>query len=210
MTGLSQDADLACRIAMLEQKLQASAAEADRLQRELAQSRDCQTASADILATIAGTSGDADRALEQIAETTARLIGASSVSIQLAENGEWGKAYRYGASARLIRAAVPLTAIKVGGKNMPGAVVGRNRQIHVPDLDNLDPDLAEFPGLPHARAAGTRTMCGTPLRNRGKAIGSLIVHRDRLEPFSDDELVLWTAKLCRPGGDRARECAPVQ
>ncbi|WLA85779.1 GAF domain-containing protein [Bradyrhizobium elkanii] len=190
MTGLSQDADLACRIAMLEQKLQASAAEADRLQRELAQSRDCQTASADILATIAGTSGDADRALEQIAETTARLIGASSVSIQLAENGEWGKAYRCGASARLIRAAVPLTAIKVGGKNMPGAVVGRNRQIHVPDLDNLDPDLAEFPGLPHARAAGTRTMCGTPLRNRGEAIGSLIVHRDRLEPFSDDELVL--------------------
>ncbi|MGN8550357.1 hypothetical protein ACQPTN_39695 [Bradyrhizobium sp. 13971] len=91
MTGLSQDADLACRIAMLEQKLQSSAIETERLQRELVQSRDCQTASADILATIAGASGDADRALEQIAETTARLIGASSVSIQLTENGEWAR-----------------------------------------------------------------------------------------------------------------------
>ncbi|WP_158671943.1 GAF domain-containing protein [Bradyrhizobium guangdongense] len=190
MSALSEDPELARRIAELEQKLKSSAAETERLQRELAQSRERQAASSEVLATIAGTSGDADGALEQIAETTARLFGASSVSIQLAENGEWGKAYRYGASAQRIREAVPLTAIKVGGRNMPGAVVGRNQQIHAPDLDKLDPDLAEFPGLPHARAAGTRTMCGTPLRSQGSAIGSLIVHRDRLEPFSDEELVL--------------------
>ncbi|WP_271525905.1 GAF domain-containing protein [Bradyrhizobium sp. CCBAU 53380] len=190
MAALSEDSELARRIAELEKKLKSSAAETERLQRELAQSRERQAASSDVLATIAGTSGDADRALEQIAETTGRLFGASSVSIQLAENGEWGKAYRYGTSAQRIREAVPLTAIKVGGRNMPGAVVGRNQQIHAPDLDKLDPDLAEFPGLPHARAAGTRTMCGTPLRSQGRAIGSLIVHRDRLEPFSDDELVL--------------------
>ncbi|MDN4983206.1 GAF domain-containing protein [Bradyrhizobium arachidis] len=190
MTALAQDADIARQTAELEQRLQSSAAETERLRHELALSRERQTAGADILATIASTSGDADHALQQIAETTARLFGASSVSIQLAENGEWGKAYRYGASAQRIRAAVPLTDIKVGGRNMPGAVVGRNQQIHAPDLDNLEGDLADFPGLPHARAAGTRTICGTPLRSKGRAIGSLIVHRDRLEPFSDEELAL--------------------
>ncbi len=73
---------------------------------------------------------------------------------------------------------------------MPGAVVGGNRQIHIPDLDNLDPAFAEFPGLPHARAAGTRTMCGTPLRHDGKAIGVLIILRDRLLPFTEEELAL--------------------
>ncbi|MGN8550356.1 GAF domain-containing protein [Bradyrhizobium sp. 13971] len=88
-------------------------------------------------------------------------------------------------------------------------MVGRNRQIHVPDLDNLAPDLAEFPGLPHARAAGTRTMCGTPLRNRGKAIGSLIVHRDRLEPFSDDELLLLQS-FADQAAIALEECALVQ
>ncbi|SFK00225.1 GAF domain-containing protein [Bradyrhizobium sp. Gha] len=190
MAKLSQDADLARRIAELEQKLQSSVVEVERLQRELAKSRECQRASSDILATIASTSGDADSALEQIAETTARLIGAFSVSIHLAENGKWGKAYRYSASDELLRAGLPPTAINAGDRNMPGAVVGRNRQIHVPDLDDLDPDLAEFSGLPHARAAGTRTMCGTPLRIQGKPIGALIVYRDRLDPFSDDELVL--------------------
>src|SRR5262249_49289735 len=35
-----------------------------------------------------------------------------------------------------------------------------------------------------------RTICGTPLRCEGKAIGSLVVHRDRLAPFTPDELAL--------------------
>src|SRR5437879_7837087 len=33
-------------------------------------------------------------------------------------------------------------------------------------------------------------MAGTPLRREGKAIGALIVHRDRPVPFTDEELAL--------------------
>jgi two-component system NtrC family sensor kinase len=50
--------------------------------------------------------------------------------------------------------------------------------------------MADWPGPPIARAAGTRTMAGTPLRRAGTAIGALIVHRDRLAPFTDAELAL--------------------
>src|SRR6266571_233084 len=60
-----------------------------RLYGELAAAQDRQNASADILRTIASASGDAERALRQIAETTARLFGAPSVTIRLAEGGEW-------------------------------------------------------------------------------------------------------------------------
>jgi len=161
-----------------------------RLVSELRAVRDRQDASAEILHTIASTPGDAARSLQQIAETSARLFGAPSVSIQLIEDGEWGEAYRFGDSAQRIRSAVPLAKIRVGGPNMPGAVVGQNRQFHVPDLDHLDPSMADWPGLPHARAAGTRTMCGTPLRREGKAIGALIIYRDRLLPFTPEELAL--------------------
>jgi two-component system, NtrC family, sensor kinase len=164
--------------------------ETARLKSQLRTARDRQTASAEILRAIASTPGDAGRALQQIAETTARLFGAPSVSIQLAEDGKWGQAYRFGDSAQRIRSAVPLTNIQVGGRNMPGAVVGQNRQFHIPDLDHLDSSVSDWPGLPHARAAGTRTMCGTPLRREGKAIGALIVYRDRLLPFTGEELAL--------------------
>src|SRR5882757_2104022 len=206
MTALPPDvaADLERRVAELEQKLQAALAERnDSIAREAAMgaetarryselrvARDRQNATADILRTIAAVSGDAGRSLQQIAETTARLFGAPSVSIQLAENGEWTDAFRFGASAERVRAAIPLATIRVGGRNLPGTVVTENRQVHIPDLDHLDPSIADWPGPPLARAAGTRTMCGTPLRREGKAIGALIVYRDRLAPFTDEELAL--------------------
>ena len=161
-----------------------------RLQAELRAMRDRQAASAEILRTIASTPGDAGRSLQQIAETSARLFGATSVSLQLAENGEWGQAFRFGKSAEQVRSAVPLAMIRIGGPNLPGTVLAEKRQIHIPDLDNIDPSMAEWPGLPPARAAGTRTMCGTPLRREGKAIGVLIVYRDRLLPFTEEELAL--------------------
>ena len=206
MTTLPQDveADLRRRIFELERRLESAVAQRDeaierqtatalvnfRLQNELRATSERQDASAEILRTIASTFGDADQALQGIAEISARLFGAPSVSIQLVENGEWGKAYRHGASAQRIRSAVPLSEIRIGGRNVPGAVIGQNTQIHIPDLDNLDSAVADFPGLPHARAAGTRTMCGTPLRREGKAIGVLIIYRDRLAPFTEAELSL--------------------
>ena len=69
-------------------------------------------------------------------------------------------------------------------------VYRENRQIHIPDLDKVDPSIADFPGLAPARAGGTRTVSGTPLRRGHGAIGALIIHRDRLAPFTPDELAL--------------------
>jgi len=160
------------------------------LKRQLKAARMQQQASAEILRTVANASGDVARPLQQIAETTARLFGAPSVSIQLAEGGEFTREYRVGAIAQRIGSAYPRSNIRVGGRNLPGTVVFENRQIHIPDLDHLDPSMSDFPGLPHARAGGARTVCGTPLRREDKAIGVLIVFRDRLLPFTDDELTL--------------------
>jgi two-component system, NtrC family, sensor kinase len=161
-----------------------------RLQAELRAARDRQTASADILRTIAGASGDAERSLHQIAETSMRLFGATSATIQIADGDGWSRIIRVGESSKRIGAGVPETQLRIGGRNMPGTIVAENRQVHVPDLDNVDPSIADWPGLPYARAAGTRSMSGSPLRREGKAIGALIIYRDRLAPFTDEELAL--------------------
>ena len=192
MTALPQDvvAELKTRIAELEQQLQASSAENAQLEHTVALLRDRQQASAEILRTIARTPVDAMQSLQQIAETCGRLFGAPSVSIRLAENGEWTQDIGYGETSKRVRSAVPTATIRIGGPNLPGTVVAENRQIHISDLDRIEPAMADWPGLPHARAAGTRTICGTPLRREDKAIGVLIVYRDKLLPFTPDELAL--------------------
>ncbi|MBR1210723.1 GAF domain-containing protein [Bradyrhizobium sp. JYMT SZCCT0180] len=206
MTALPPDAvaDLYKLVAELEQRLESSFAAHDadiarhaatdaengRLIRELSIARERQNASADILRTIASVSGDADRALHQIAETSARLFDASSATIHIAEGDGWAKTIRFGESSKRVGAGVPETQLKIGGRNMPGTIVGENRQVHVPDVDNVDSEIADWPGLPYVREAGTRSMSGSPLRCEGKAIGALIVYRDQLAPFTEDELAL--------------------
>jgi len=148
-----------------------------------------QTATAEILSAIANSPGDAERSLRRIAEITERLFAASSVSLLLAEGDHFGRTIRVGAGSQLIATTIPLAHVAITPAFMPGAVYLENRQVHVPDID--DPEaIARWPGVTPARAAGTRTLCGTPLRREGKAIGVLIVHRDRLAPFTPDELAL--------------------
>ena len=206
MTALPPDAvaDLYRLVAELEQRLESSFAAHDadiarqaatdaengRLIHELSIARERQNASADILRTIASVSGDAEHALYQIAETSARLFDASSATIHIAEGDGWAKTIRFGESSKRVGAGVPETQLKIGGRNMPGTIVGENRQVHVPDVDNVDSEIADWPGLPYVREAGTRSMSGSPLRCEGKAIGALIVYRDQLAPFTEDELAL--------------------
>ncbi|MEH2562205.1 GAF domain-containing protein [Bradyrhizobium sp. AZCC 2289] len=178
MTGLPQDV-----VADLRQ-------ENARLLAELRAARDRQACSAEILSTIAGAPGDAERALQKVAETTARLFGASSVTIRIARGDEWGQSINVGAGSERIAAEVSAARLRLGARNLPSTVLGENRQVHIRDLDNPDPAIADWPGIPPARAAGTRAMAGTPLRREGKAIGVLIVHRDRPEPFTAEELAL--------------------
>ncbi|UGX90905.1 GAF domain-containing protein [Bradyrhizobium barranii subsp. barranii] len=185
MTAPPQD-----KAAELERQLRSQAAENARLQAELAIARDRQNASMEILRTIANSSGDAEGSLQQIAEATMHLFGAPSATIHIAEGDGWSRVIRVGDSSMRVGAGVPLAQLKIGGRNMPGTIVAENRQVHVPDLDNVDPAIADWPGMPHARAAGTRSMSGSPLRLEGKAIGALIVYRDRLAPFTDDEMAL--------------------
>ncbi|MFK4497449.1 two-component system NtrC family sensor kinase [Bradyrhizobium japonicum] len=185
MTAPPQD-----KAAELERQLRSQAAENARLQAELAVARDRQNASMEILRTIANSSGDAEGSLQQIAEATMHLFGAPSATIHIAEGDGWSRVIRVGDSSMRVGAGVPLAQLKIGGRNMPGTIVAENRQVHVPDLDNVDPAIADWPGMPHARAAGTRSMSGSPLRLEGKAIGALIVYRDRLAPFTDDEMAL--------------------
>jgi GAF domain-containing protein len=204
MTALPQDAvaDLQQRIAELERQLETAVNERDsaidrqtasalvnfRLKSELRAATERQNASAEILNAIANTHGDAGQALQRIAETTQHFFNAASVTIRIAEGDRWVQTVRVGSSAHLTGAQLG-SDLATRGANLPATVYQENRQIHIRDLDNVDPSMAHWPATA-ARAAGIRTICGTPLRRDGKAIGALLVYRDRLAAFSDDDLAL--------------------
>src|SRR5260370_30908380 len=148
-----------------------------RLQAELRDARDRQAGSAEILRAIAGTSGDAERSLQQIVEITARLFGAPSVSLRIAGGDEWSRTIRVGASEERIVSAVSAAQQRIGARNLPGTVLLENRQIHIPDLDNVDPPIPARPGLPPSPAACTRTIAVPPLMSYANATSRHLLTR---------------------------------
>src|SRR6201986_221028 len=189
MSALSEDevADLERKIAELREQLRSALADRDaaleektaatleqfRLQTELRAALDRQKASAEILRNIAATSGDAAHALRQIAETTAHFFNAPSVTIRIAEGDRWVQDIRVG-SGSLASGAPPGSPLMERGVSLPVTVYQENRQIHIPDLDNIDPSMAHWPAVA-TRAVGIRTLSGTPLRREGQAIGAQVI-----------------------------------
>jgi PAS domain S-box-containing protein len=180
-------------IAALRQELARALERQAASDRDLQQSFERQTATSDILRAIAASPGEAEGTLRKIAETTARLFGAAGASIRVVEDDEFKLSVGVGRGAQQVTTTLwedPARRPTLRGRNLPAVVVRENRQIQIRDLDNPDPELADLPGPPVARAAGIRTMVGTPLRSAGGAIGALMVYRDELRPFDEMELRL--------------------
>jgi len=151
------------------------AIENTRLLNELRESLENQTASADILRAIASSPESAERALDVIAETTARRFGADNVNIRLLE----GQMLRYvgstGPMASQLRERFPdgpLDPDLISGK----AILQR-RQIYL-RADGGDQGLAP----------GVMSNVATPLIREGQAIGAFMVMRCDPRPFSERDL----------------------
>jgi signal transduction histidine kinase len=150
-----------------------------------------QAATAEILRAITASPGEAESILRKIAETTARLFGAPGASLRIVDGDEFGLFIGVGRGAEEITRAIyeqRQTRMKVSARTLPATVVRENRIIHLPDLDHIPAEIADWPGPPVARKAGIRTMVGAPLRNQSRAIGALMVYRDKLKPFTEREL----------------------
>src|SRR5258708_30175609 len=119
-----------------------------RLLSELRTARDRQAASAEILRAIASTPGDAERPLQQIAETTAPHFGASSVTLNIASGDEWTRMIRVGASSQRVGSEVSAEQLRIGGRKLPRPGLCPKRQIHNPHLDNLPHPVSHSPPLP--------------------------------------------------------------
>jgi adenylate cyclase len=174
----------------LDKRIKSLEQENVELRRRLDESLDQQTATSDILRVIAAAPGDAEGTLRKIAETTMRLFNAAGTSFRIADGDAYRSAIVVGRGADDVSASLSDPDHLVRPRTLPGTVIHENRQIHLPDLDNLDPAFADWPGPPVFRRAGMRTLVGTPLRRRGQAFGALIVYRDELRPFTREELQL--------------------
>ena len=163
-------------VANLQRQLDERTAERDALRRELADAREQQTATAEVLQVINSSPGDRIPVFEAILEKARILCGAAHGSLSLydgekfrsvainTQSQELADRLRQGFSPSEVQYLKPL---------LDGA-----RLVHVPDLAEL--------GQPY----GARTALFVPLRKHDALLGLISNVRLEIRPFSDKEIAL--------------------
>src|SRR5215831_3143927 len=153
----------------------------EQLRRELAEAREQQTATAEILRVISSSPMDLGGVFASIAASAARHCDAYDAQI-LQVDGDFLRAVAHHG---------PIPAPSTFPLR-PGFFIGRavldQRTIHVADVLTA---ADEYPdGSDRARGLGFRTILAVPLIRAGKAIGVISIRRPEVRPFTDRQIEL--------------------
>src|SRR5919106_5992766 len=154
----------------------------EALRRDLAEAREQQAATSEILRMIASSPAGLQSVMDTIAENAARLCEANDVLVHRVVDGGLDLVSHFG--------SIPPASVR--GRIDRGAVPGRaiiDRQtIHVRDLPAA---VAEFPLAKTAGIkVGARTVLATPLLHDGVPLGVIHIRRTEVRPFTDKQIKL--------------------
>ena len=155
--------------------------------RDLAESLQQQTATADVLKSISRSAFDLKTVLDALVEAAARLCEADQGTIARERDGVYQRVATYGFS----------DAFKELVRNLPvsperGTATGRalleGKVVHIPDV-RVDP---EYTFVEAQKLGDFRTVLSVPMLREGTPIGVLTLTRHEVRPFTDKQIELVT------------------
>jgi signal transduction histidine kinase len=153
--------------------------------RELSESLQQQTATADVLKVISRSAFDLKSVLQTLVESAGRLCDADYATITRQKDGVLFFAEAYGYSSEFIE-YVKAMPVERGRGTATGRALLEGRVIHIADV-LADPD---YTWAEAQRLGGYRTVLGVPMLREGIPTGVLTLTRSEVRPFTEKQIEL--------------------
>ena len=153
--------------------------------RELSESLQQQTATADVLKAISRSAFDLKTVLDALVEAAARLCEADQGTIARERDGVYQRVATYGFSDDF-KELVRNLPVKPERGTATGRALLEGKVVHIPDV-RADPD---YTFADAQKLGGFRTILSVPMLREGTPIGVLALTRHEVRPFTDKQIEL--------------------
>ncbi|WFU19192.1 GAF domain-containing protein [Bradyrhizobium sp. CB3481] len=158
--------------------------------RDLQESLQQQTATADVLRVISASPGEPEPVFHTMLENAGRLCEAKFAMLRLLKGDQF-----HGVAAWNLPPAfsefLAQTPIRIDPKLPLGQVVDTKQPVHVRDVLQHEAYLEGYPGMiAVAELGGARTLLQVPMLKEDQLVGTIGIYRQEVRPFTEKQIAL--------------------
>jgi GAF domain-containing protein len=157
---------------------------------DLSESLEQQTATAEVLKVISGSSGDLAPVFESLLANAKRLCDAKFGTLLLREGSALRCVAIHGATAEYTEARQRAPVIEPAPDTALGRVLKTEHVVQIADIQKVPGYVANPVQAPIVQLAGARSILSVPMLREKELVGVVEIYRQEVQPFTDKQIAL--------------------